>query len=689
MNAIENPAVAAWRARFAADAAAALGQALAGQISLGAYDRARPAEALAQILAEADLPGADAGLQAWLAGHLGRPTPPGLTAKRFADALLEAFRLIALLHLKECRAWCAEHHGVLRGWLRGFYFGRSRDPEGALLVALAQDQADRGLLPLWQAVVRRGRPVDHVRQALTGLRLLPDAERKEHALPRALLQGLLDFGNALAGRGERKGDDWLLEVDYLAAIHPLSPEAWGRKFREVVQAREPAPAVKNWLGQRYPLALKPFEGGKKAPLQPPYFKGVQPLLQKLDSHYAEVRPQLRQFFDDSRYYCRESGDSYYLVRSFCFAGDRLLNVDPIWTRELAHEAAVWAPTNPQTWSLLARALEAEGDWRRAEAVFWQARRRFAENAQSHNQLAHALLLHGQGELGEAVYRQAIGLFPDNPICRADLGHTLRVLGRPEEALAVYREAQDRFHRDIVVANALADLLIGMNRLDEAADALDWAEQILPADDRHNERILADIRQRLRQAQSGQPIVVRKLPERRETAGGDLSALADLGGGDLAMAATLGQATLRRRQANGHLAAARGLIGSLPESPEKLVERGLWEAAAAGWPAAAAWFDGVWQGYGGDGVLRVHRQRAHARAGMAVDWAAERNQYPELLAVILAEERGQPPRVELPDDEDLRSQEQVQDAWFADLLGRGEDALRDLAEEDYLAARHLS
>ena len=686
----EHPAVTRWRERFAADPAAALGLALTGKISLGSYDRARPAEALAQILTEANLARADASLQAWLAGLLGSPTPAGLSGKRFADALVEGFRLMALLHLPQARAWCAQRHGELRAWLRGFYLGRSRDPEAALLVALGQQQPDRSLLALWQGVVRRGRPLEHVRHALTGLRLLAadDAGKVERGVPRALLQGLLDFGDALARQGERNGADWLMEVDFLAVVYPMSPEGWGRKFRVVVQAREPASAVKNWLGQRYPLALKPFEGGaREGVLRPRHVDDLKAFLRKVPSHYEEVRPRLQQFFDDSRHYCHESGDSYYLVRSFCFAGDRLLEIDPTWARELAHEAAIWAPTDHRTWSLLARALEAEGDWRRAEAIYWQARRRFPENVQSHSQLAHALLLHGSGDLSEAVYREAIQLFPDNSVCRSDLGHTLRLLGRRDEALAEYQQAQQLFHRNTINSNALADLLIDLGRLDEAADALAWAEQIAPHDDQPNQRKLAQIRQRLKGAQAGQPILLKKLQVRPEIAGGSLSAFSDITGGDISHAPVLGKATLLRRKANGGLATARELIDTLPERPEKLVEQGLWEAADKDWAAAALWFDSVWQGYEGDGVLRVHRQRARARAGKTVDWSLERAQYPDLASVILTEERGLPPHLYLPED-DERSQEQVQDAWFASLVTRNDPMLCDRAEEEYLAARHM-
>lgn len=90
----------------------------------------------------------------WLGAVLSAPASEGLPGKRFADALVDAFRAVLLVPLPESRAWCAQHQGRLRSWLRGFYFGRSRDPEATLLIALTQGQPDRRLLGLWLGLTR-------------------------------------------------------------------------------------------------------------------------------------------------------------------------------------------------------------------------------------------------------------------------------------------------------------------------------------------------------------------------------------------------------------------------------------------------------------------------------------------------------------------------------------------------------
>ena len=249
-------------------------------------------------------------------------------------------------------------------------------------------------------------------------------------------------------------------------------------------------------------------------------------------------------------------------------GDRLLDPDPTWARELAHEAARWNPQNPYPWSLLARALEAEGDWHRAQAVYWHARRRFPHDDKRHNQLAHALIVHGEVELGEAVYRAAIGLFPDDPYCRADLAHTLRITGRLERAVEVYREAQQQFPHNPAIINGLADTLIDLERLGEAEDVLDWADQ-LDMDDKNADK-RDQIHRRLQQAISGQPVRLKQTAP-HEGPAGDLDALADITGEDLSQDPALGRAILLRRGGGDGLARAWSEIESLPAGTTQLVE----------------------------------------------------------------------------------------------------------------------
>ena len=324
-----SPAVQRWNARFDADPIQSLGDLFAARVFLGPFARARPADALVRLLTPEQIPQADQALCEWLEQVIGAPARPDLPGKRFADALVEAFRAVLLVPLPKARAWCAQHHGRLRAWLRGFYFGRSRDPEAALLIALTQGQPDRSLLGLWLGLAKLSGGVfeDYARVGITGLRLLPtdDAGNVERSVPPAMLRGVLEYGEALARRGDVKGKGWLAELDYLAAVYPMSADQWGRRFRAVVQARDVSAPVRKWLDQRYPAALKPFQAQQaKGFLEAPRRDELTPLLRQLNENVGSIRPQLTALFERHREYCRASGDSYSLVRAFCLAGDQLL-----------------------------------------------------------------------------------------------------------------------------------------------------------------------------------------------------------------------------------------------------------------------------------------------------------------------------------------------------------------------------
>lgn len=696
MNTTVSAGVQRWQQRFKEDALIALDAALVGRMSLGQYDRARPAEALVQMLLPTDLPLADTAMQTWLEQHLAKPMPDDLSPKRYADALAEAFRTIHLLPLPNTRNWCVERPAELRAWLRNFTLDSSRDPEAALLIMLAHGQSNRALLFTWMDVIRRGRPVEHVRHALLGLRKMPadDNGAPEHGLPRALLRGLLDYGETLVKAGDKKGKPWLEEVDFLAAVYPMSPEKWGRRFSEVLQARDVSQArevskdVRNWLDRRFHVKVnKQDNTSAKDFLKPPHVDDMTPLLLRMQKDFAGTRPALMTLLDYHRRYAQESGDSFYLVGGFCKAGEELLEHDPQWARELAHEAARWAPSYSHAWSILARALEEEGDWRRAEAVYWNARRRFPHDARRHIQLGHALLLHGQAELGEIVFRQATRLFPDNPVTWSELGHSLRVTGRYEQAVSVYKEAQEMgFSRYSPIANALADTLLEMNDVVRVEAALHWAEQIVPDDDR-SQKILAGIQRRFNQVKNGIPTPPRQLQAPKEITGGNLRDLADITGTDLSHAVPLGKARLLRWQGADGIAKARTELNALHDGSAKLIEQGLIISAEQGWQAAFDYFDNCWENYAGDGVLRVHRLRAQHRAGETVDWSRERTQYPDLLPVIYTEENNRPPNYQFHLPESELSEEQKQQLWFSGLVDN--ESLRDWVEEDFLTARQVA
>jgi tetratricopeptide (TPR) repeat protein len=330
------------------------------------------------------------------------------------------------------------------------------------------------------------------------------------------------------------------------------------------------------------------------------------------------------------------------------------------------------------------ALDELGDWSRAQAVFWYARRRFPHNPKSHSQLGHALAMRGFVDEGEAVYRQAIRRFPDDSFCWNDLAQTLRIAGRRDEAVVVYRAAQNIFNKNHVIANGLAGTLIDLGRKDEAGEALDRAEQLLP-DDAKNQALFIDMKRRLAALQDGAPRPLKQPHPTKEGAAGDFGALASITGTDLTMLPASGRATLWRNA--GRVEAARAALAELPRSAATDVEQGLLLVLAdGGWPAARSFLEQSAVHYPGDGTVQVHFQRARARCGEQADWQPLWGRFEDLAPVIRVEQSGStqlPPELagdELDEDGD-------QAKWVYEASAN--DALRDVAQEDFLAARQIA
>jgi tetratricopeptide (TPR) repeat protein len=717
--AVPDPAVRVWLHSLAEEPDQAIDRLLMGAVWLGGYASLDAPQAVPQFLPESLAEAFDSALQRWLSARWQRSVlPDGATAKQYAKALADAFGLLQTLSLPRCQAWCRERAHALWGWLGSQPSFPSREPRAAFLRALALVQPQRDLLAFWMALCRQGHK-PWVQLALFGLRRMPidDEGTPPSGLPAVLVSGLIDYGLALARRGDLHKKEWLVELDFLSAVYPMSRERWLSRFRDALALRTesiPLTALRHWLDERLQAANQSAALRSGAVrLTPGYWQeDIQPALDRFDTHGAEARPALRAAIDRRSNYAREAGDSFFLVRTCSRLAEFLLLSpsgaadrprDAAWALELGQVAASWAPGDHQSWSVVARALDALDDWPRAQAVFWYARRRFPYNPFAHTQLGHALAMRGRVSEGEAVYRAAIRRFPDDPVCWADLGHTLRTAGHPEESLAVYSEAQQRFHTDPVICNALCALLIDLGRADEARDALTWAEQIGTDDDK-NQRVLADLRRRLTALTDGRPLPPKRLRPRREQPAGDWAALESAAGIGLRGVDALGQAALwRERALEGDLQRAEAALAQVAEvlrhDSRWLAERGLWLGAHDGWGAAATHFDAAARQRPGDGVLAALRLHALQRRGEPVDWQALRGRFEHLAPLIRVAED---PQARRPADLDAAvasvtendkveldklDDETRQALWVYDTAASPE--LAGLVRLDFLAAQQLA
>lgn len=692
-----DPSVQKWLDEFAQKPLEALERLLYGKVWLGGYESAEVAQALPQFLPVARYEALDASLCEWLAKQLkSTELPEGVSAKTYARALLNAFGLLQALDLPRSRGWCTEYVARLWSWLKSQAAFPSRDPRPGFLRALALSQLNRGLLPFWSSLCRQGQQ-EYVQLALFGLRRMPkdDEGRGEHGVPRALIQGILEYGRAAAQSGDTRKKEWLSEVDFLTAVYPLPKDKWVVPFRDAMAGREPAQRVRTWLDERYPAANQRVDDrkAKGQPLAPPRWDtDIRPLLDIFDRDPGRAVAAIRAQLDQNRHYARESGDHHDLVRTFCRLADFLLNRrhdapgarDAAWALDLAQEAAIWAPSDPYVWPMVARALDDLGDWSRAQAVFWYARRRFPHEPKAHTQLGHALTMRGLVDEGEAVYRQAIRRFPDNKVCWSALAQTLRVAGQLEEAVAVFREAQSFFHNDNVIANGLTGSLIDMGRKDEANEALEWAQQVAH-DDPKDQALLKDLKRRLAALQDGAPLPLKRPHPTKERAAGDFGALASITGTDLVLLPAMGRATLWRNA--GRIEEARSALQELDRSAIADVENGLLLVLTdGGWLAARNSLERSAARYPGDGTVQVHFQRARTRCGEQADWQSLRGRFEDLAPVIRVEQMSNtklPP--ELSGDE--LDEDGNQAKWV--YQASAEESLRDVVQEDFLAARQIA
>lgn len=712
----------AWLDALATQPDAALDALLMGEAWLGAYAAQEPAQALPQFLPVAQEDTLDSALLNWLSRQLRQNTlPPEATPKQYALALTQAGVLMQTLSLPRSVAWCRERAPTLWAWLNRQPSFASRDPRGAFLRALALHQTNRDLLPFWMGLCRQGQP-RWVALALFGLRRMPvnDDGKMPEGLPTALVGGLLDYGLSLhrhAGDAPQKQTEqkrkWLAELDFLSAVYPMSSKNWQTRLRDAlaVRSQDAVRPVRHWLDERWPAINQPVTtGGGRRLIEPPNWdKQIQPLINQFDRERTRVLPQLKTLVAQHAFYAQETGDAYFLTRSYRRLADFLLKSpdhqantarDVAWALQLGQQAVLWAPGDHQSWSVVARALDELGDWPGAQTVFWYARRRFPYNPQAHNQLGHALAMRGQVAEGEAVYRAAIRRFPDNPVCWADLGNTLRIAQGPQAALAVYRQAQHRFHDDSTICCALTGVLIDLGQVEEAEAALAWAWRVADPNNKKDQGVLDSLQHRLQQLASGQRPAPKRLTPRPQGTTQPLAPLEQAAGAGLQGLADLGCATLWRQA--GELGKARlALSQNAPAQDVRWQAEEAWLIAQEqGWPTARAWLEQRSGEHPGDGVLAALRLYATEQSGDAADWGSLRGRFEELAPLIRVRQDRQARqpyelRAALKAVENASGEPQLDelDDDFRMALSvyqtAQDDILAPLVQQDYLAARQLS
>lgn len=230
---------------------------------------------------------------------------------------------------------------------------------------------------------------------------------------------------------------------------------------------------------------------RAAELEPPPRELHEALLAEISAErpFSAIEPRLNMLMHRHESYATRTGDTFYLVRTACNVGMRLVRSGgdvperrAAKARELARLALHFEGSNIYAWALWADALAAEGCLEAAELIEWETIRRFPELPHQRTRLA--LLLADQlrrPQEAEALLRETIALFPDNPAARNQLA--LLLAGQPkrsQEAEELLRETLKLFSGNVVAYTQLSNV-IGREgaRLNEAIVLLDAALKIEP------------------------------------------------------------------------------------------------------------------------------------------------------------------------------------------------------------------
>jgi tetratricopeptide (TPR) repeat protein len=451
-----------WLDDLKRDPAAALDAVLGGRAALGSLSVAEPADALAVLLDRQPRDGAE-----WhaideacsLVLERFRDQIPQAEGPDFIVAVSRLDTLVAIIRrLLPPRTVIDLHRRFVlwRAFFDNFVFDRGLDlrREFFRILALTQEQAAaagleaRRLMPFWLSVCGESGGTglydrSYLRVGLLGLRALPLGD--DHAAnERFALQGLAHWGAWRRPGADEFRQEWqVLEGDF-----PRDVKFWAEPVQEVLAATErevwertradgatfPAAA---WWRDALDLAPPPpraAQGGRRfgdlAPVPEHDWKSI---IRSLGRPLDTVGPSIQKLMHRQRRYAEATGDVFYLVRTACNVGMRLIENGAAAERRarggravaLAALAFTYDPVNVHAWSLMRDALAAAGRRADAERVGWEAIRRFPENEQWRTQLA-TLLAEECGKPAEAadLLRAAIRLFPGNSHARNQLATLL-------------------------------------------------------------------------------------------------------------------------------------------------------------------------------------------------------------------------------------------------------------------------
>ena len=498
-----------WLDAFLADPASELDDLLSGHARIGPYESADAPDAARLLfggLPEEDEARSvlDRALLEWLDSQRagGIPELDRLPLERWIRKVSEAFEIVGLLMLPRSSLDFRRRFVVWNSWADRLAVAAQRDGRYTLwrTLALTQRRVARAeptanpfaLEPLWLRICEHAGntfPSHYLAVGLLGLRMLP--EREGTPSERPWITGLGRWAIGQSPLVTEFSQQWWA----LKGLYPRMPSYWGRAIQETLlqsSTKEMPDELKDWW--RQDVSVKDGTTAQQPPSQPvgrldvPPLAPVTSLLKRTRNPLPSIRKEIASLIDKRRHYAEATGESHYLVTTACNIGMRIITGtdDPVGRGrlavDLARQALVWQPADVYVWILWREALAKQGAFEAAELVGWESIRRFPEDPQQRTQLA--LLLGdfpGRESDAERLLRETIVRFPDNVVARTQLAELLITLDRADEATAVVEDISSRHLEDEVSFDLRARLLYRSDDVEAARVALHSGVERFPTD----------------------------------------------------------------------------------------------------------------------------------------------------------------------------------------------------------------
>lgn len=484
-----------WLAEFAAEPERQLDRLLRGVALIHPYDRAETGDILWTLFGALDesdplRAALDQTLVGWLEQRRRQPPEQRLTRgiNRYVDEVADALAVVPRLDLRHTAGWLRQHYPAYRQWTGALILGSSRDPLARFWQTLAYRQPDDHFAYLWYRLCDGAGndtfPDHYLSLGLLGLRRLPG---EEASVLTGVLGGLTTWARHLpdtkAGKREFL-DQWRA----LLWLYPRGPGFWrylAKPLAEVARRKE-WPFGSWWDAELQPG--KPGNGKSMAfrRIDPPSVEERKDIEHRLSAGepLASLSGDLERLMGRHVAYAEATGDSHFVVRTACNLGSRLLDAAPDRSLTFARLAVRWEPGNPHGWTLWAEALVRLERGNLAEFVFWEAIRRFPDDAVSRGALADLLAGMGRSSEAEALYRETIRRFPDEAVSWTALGHLLLDQRRFDEAGKAVDELErlGSRHAAASLANAIRQEQKGRPRPEAVASDRSGPRDAVPLDE---------------------------------------------------------------------------------------------------------------------------------------------------------------------------------------------------------------